>query len=252
MQDGDGRRWAGVAAKKVFFGHQSVGRNILDGVRDVALEDPALGVRVVDLPEDGTIRMPAIVHAALGKNQDPRSKVKAFVEVLDRGVGATADIAGMKFCYVDVTAGCDVDAVFEEYRVAVEALRKRYPHLTIVHCTVPVTRVEGTIKSAAKRLLGRPLTDKLDNVARNAFNARLIREFGGKDPVFDLAAAESTTAAGEQRGYRFGGREYLALLPEYTDDGGHLNALGRRVVAARFLDVLAAVAAQPRGGSRLP
>jgi len=39
--------------------------------------------------------------------------------------------------------------------------------------------------------------------------------------------------------FRKGNQIYFTLIPEYTDDGGHLNTLGRKIVAEQLLIFLA-------------
>jgi lysophospholipase L1-like esterase len=42
---------------------------------------------------------------------------------------------------------------------------------------------------------------------------------------------------------RQGGKVHYAMVPAYTTDGGHLNEVGRRIVARRLLVLLAGLAA---------
>ena len=67
----------------------------------------------------------------------------------------------------------------------------------------------------------------------------LSKEFAGKEPLFDLAAVEATTLDGKRTAFEHRGTPFHALLPAYTDDGGHLNKQGRRVAAEQLLILLA-------------
>jgi hypothetical protein len=78
-----------------------------------------------------------------------------------------------------------------------------------------------------------------DNHVRAGYNDLLHHEYGGKEPIFDLAALESTGPDRKTHTVRMGGERHPVLVPEYTDDGGHLNALGQRVVAEQLLLFLA-------------
>ena len=39
--------WSKLAGKRIFFGHQSVGENILDGISELVAANPKLGIRAV-------------------------------------------------------------------------------------------------------------------------------------------------------------------------------------------------------------
>ena len=84
----------------------------------------------------------------------------------------------------------------------------------------------------------RSLDEDADNVLRNAFNEKLRERVAG-EPLFDLAKVESTRADGSSSSFAQGGQQQHSLAQEYTDDGGHLNALGRRRAAIEFVRVLA-------------
>src|SRR5207253_1672047 len=112
----------------------------------------------------------------------------------------------------------------------------------IVHVTMPLTALAPTprpiafAKLVAKRVLGRPANDEHElNVRRNRFNTLLRDEYAGRDPIFDLARVESTDAQEGRSYFRQGADTVFTLAREYTDDGGHLNALGRRRAAVELL-----------------
>ncbi len=43
------------------------------------------------------------------------------------GIGQHVDVAMMKFCYVDITSGTDVNALFATYRETIAALERDFP-----------------------------------------------------------------------------------------------------------------------------
>ena len=234
-------QWEKLAACRVYFGHQSVGLNILEGVRDLMQENAALRLRIAETDRAEDLTSPVLAHSRVGSNRDPKSKIDAFVAKMEGSLGDKVGVALVKFCYVDVTSSTDVDRLFEDYRVAMGHLRRRFPHIVFVHVTVPLTVAESGSKPWLKRLLGRT-TGNDDNIQRTRFNDLLLNEYGGKEPVFDLALAESTAADGTRRQYEQGNATFYALLPDYTDDGGHLNLRGRRHVATQLLVCLAQAA----------
>ncbi len=235
--------WVVFSGKRVYFGHQSVGFNIVAGIEDLAADYPFLRLNLKETADAGAIEGPVFAHSRVGSNQNPRSKNQAFRELLSNGMGATLDLAAYKYCYVDIDDKTDIDAVFAAYRETVAAIHTAWPQLTLVHITVPLREAPVTWKTKIKLLLGKTnLWEFADNVARNRFNQRLLAEYGGREPVFDLARVESTFPDGRRHTFEVGGERFAALVPEYSDDGGHLNPVGRRHVAEQFLIFLATVA----------
>lgn len=235
--------WRPLAAKRIFFAHQSVGYNILDGIRDLAATSPDGGLRIVEGSEASLFDAPVLAHARLGRNGDPGSKVRAWERYLESGIGSRADFALYKFCYLDVVSATDARQVFEMYRTSAERLKGLYPKTTFIHVTVPLTTVQSGVKAALKRLLGRPLDGYAENAKRNEYNELLRSHYEGREPVFDLARIESASDGGTTT-YELQGRRYSSLTPAYTDDGGHLNAAGRRRAAENLLGMLAQLAAR--------
>ena len=225
-----------LSSRKIFFAHQSVGDNILSGVQLLAAvwqHEGSLTVR--ELAESDSLTEPGLYHAKIGNNGAPFTKIEGFREVLCRGDrGKGVDIALMKFCYADIDKGTDVEALFSQYGAAMAALRKRFPRLAIIHVTVPLTVHAGGMRSAARNLL---LGDRA-NVKRNQYNALVRSAFSGREPLFDLADAESERETGRYEVFRFKGSLYRALSPTFSADGGHLNGAGRQALGLAFLSVL--------------
>jgi hypothetical protein len=90
------------------------------------------------------------------------------------------------------------------------------------------------------RPIPRPLTD---NARRAEFNDLMRQTYGGREPVFDLAAAEATFPDGARELHLLHGRQIEALAHSYTDDGGHLNAIGRVQVARSLAATLGSLVA---------
>jgi hypothetical protein len=229
---------ASLASKKIFFGHQSVGNNVIKGIRDLAILDPRLKLNIVKSPDPQSIASPALVEFDIGQNGNPQSKIDAFASVLNKGMGAQGGIAMFKFCYVDIESSTDIAGMFAGYRDAISALKTKYPSLKIVHVTVPLTAVEPAAKAWIKRLLGKATRQEV-NVKRNEFNDLMRQTYAGIDPIFDLAEVESTYGNGSRSYFMQGNARIYTLAPEFTADGGHLNGVGRRMAAERLLLVLA-------------
>ena len=225
-----------VARERIYFGHQSVGANLLQGIRELAGE-AGVPVRIVRADQASEVPAATFGHTFVAENGHPFRKLESFRAALG---SASVDIALVKFCYVDIRADTDVKALFERYRETIAGLRRANPRTIFVHVTLPLTTEQTGFKALAKRLLGRAPYGTIENVRREEYN-RLLREaYAGREPLFDLARIESTAPDGTAARVHWNGVLAPALAPAYTDDGGHLNAEGRRRAARELIAVLAA------------
>ncbi len=231
-------QWQELSAKRIFFGHQSVGFNIVEGLNDILQKNPQTRVKVVETSDPKTFDEPLFAHAPIGKNYDPKSKVDAFVEIMDHGLGNKADVAFFKFCYVDIMAGADVQKVFDYYVEKMEYLKQKYTKTKFIHVTVPLTGIQTGPKALIKRLIGRSPDGYSDDVKRNQYNDLLRMHYSGKEPVFDLAKAESLRPDGKYATFSQDGKKFDYLPQEYTSYGGHLNKKGMQRAAQDLLLLL--------------
>jgi hypothetical protein len=235
--------WRGVAGRTVLFGHQSVGGNILDGVRELAAEHAATG-------SPGRLRLlsgaaaethdPAFIEFPVGQNGDPRSKAADFAAVLARAPRREGTIALYKHCYLDIGPATDAASMFREYAETLRTLHALYPALTLVHVTIPLTTLERPPERILRTLLGRSTRREL-NAKRSRFNQLMREAYEGREPIFDLARMESTRPDGSRCYVVQRGDTVYALAAEWTGDGGHLNRDGSRKAAAELLALLARV-----------
>jgi len=239
--------WQKLSEKKIYFGHKSVGQNIVEGVQDVLKQFPQIKMNILESNKPEDFSAPVFAHSEVGSNSDPASKMKAFAGILDRGVGHKADIAFFKFCWIDILPVTNAEKVFADYESFMARQREKYPQTTFIHVTVPLTSNQSGIKAWFKK--GKDLIKKLigrvnvyDNVKRNEFNEMLRQRYEGEEPIFDLARIEATLPGEGQDAAKPKGKIDDSLLPLYTDDGGHLNGLGRKVVAEKLLVLLAQLA----------
>lgn len=237
LQRGDVARWRAVARRPVYFGHQSVGEDITAGLS--ALNDEFdLGLRIVQTRVPSAVAQPAFVHFHAGRNQDPASKNADLLKILAARPRPDHALVLLKYCYVDVDQSTNVAAVFASYMAMVETIRARYPDVTIIHATVPLTTVETATKARVKRLLGRH-TSREDALARQRYNALMRVAFAGREPLFDIARLEAGRGDGGRSTYALGDQQIEVLSDENTRDGGHLNQHGQRLVARELLNLLA-------------
>lgn len=230
-------QWQRLSQRAIYFGHQSVGENILDGIRDLASENAHIRLRIVSGHAEPTSA--ALHEFLIGQNGDVDSKNTAFLSATQGALGPRP-VLMFKYCYVDMDAQTDAKRMFEAYRQTVSVLRAKHPQAVIVHVTAPLVAESSLFRYYINAVRGIPTT-RDENARRNEYNQLLRSTYAGKEPVFDLAAAESTHADGRRSHVIVDGKPVDSLAPEWTDDGGHLNKRGRRRVAAQFLMTLAAL-----------
>lgn len=229
-------QWRALAGRRMYFGHQSVGGNIIDGVKAVLADHPEIPLRVIEASTLDSASGPGLYHARIGHNGDPSSKVAAFDSIVG---GGDPSVAMLKFCFVDVNGHTDPDSLFAAYQREMSALHARLPNLVIVHVTMPLTQTtEGRRDLLMAKLRGQANSYEL-NVIRNRYNALLRQAYAGREPVFDLARFESTRPDGSRAFFLRGADTVYKAASETTDNGGHLTGAGRRGAAEAFLAVLA-------------
>jgi hypothetical protein len=237
--------WEKLAGKKIFFGHQSVGYNIIEGMMNIINGGDDIKLNIVESCESSAFDMPVFAHSQVGRNMDPASKIKGFVDIMDAGVGKKADIAFFKFCYIDIMRDSDPHKIFNLYREALEELKARYPETKFLHVTIPLRStpkgIERNLKQSVKLLIGKPgVLD--DNIKRERYNELLRNAYSKTDPLFDLALIETINSDGFRCYATKGGEKVYVMVPEYTEDGGHLNNQGKKKVAEQMLISLAQIA----------
>ena len=227
-----------VRARRIFFGHQSVGVDIMKGIRDLA--GATGGILPAFVPGDTEALPPGgwFADSRIGRNNYPLEKCAAFRDAVSRLGPKSLDIALMKFCYADIGPGTNPADVFDAYARAVGDLRHAFPGITFVHATVPYTVRTPWWKTQAKSLFGRNDRSRGANLQRTRYNALLAERFGG-EMLFDIARVESTYPDGRRESYTYEGETAFSLVGAYTTDGGHLNDTGRRLAARELLRVLA-------------
>lgn len=225
-----------LSKKKIFFGHQSVGYNIIDGLSDIIKKSKVEQLNIKETRNIDDYKVPIFGHATVGQNKNPVSKIDAFEKIMNDGFGKKVNIAFFKFCYVDITSDTDVDELFNYYKTRMNHLIKKYPKVKFIHFTIPLRKIRRSrgITGFIKGLIGREDRHMVDNIERFNYNALLKKEYSDK-VIFDLAKFESTYPDNSREGFKKGGELYYALVPQFTDDGGHLNKNGQKFVSQQFL-----------------
>jgi hypothetical protein len=231
--------WVELSKKKYYFGHQSVGNNLVAGIRDLMAEFPAIKINIVGIDDIQKKNDGFFAHSRIGKNSEPYSKIDEFVRILDNKLGARTDAAALKFCFVDIRSNSNIEELFLNYRETMQRLKLKYPQMTVIHFTEPLTINKKSLKTRIKLLMKKKEIWELDNnVRRNEYNSMLVNYYKGKEPIFDIALLESTFPDGSRSTFKRNKKSYYSLVPGYTKDGAHLNEIGRKKVAGEFLLLL--------------
>ena len=229
-----------VASARILLGHQSVGRDVIAGLKSLAAESRT-ALRVVEIdgvpPDDG----PGLFSNHIGNNGDPGSKCEAFGQLLLHPERPQYDVAMMKFCYADLREGTPMsaDEMLDRYERLTRSIREQRPDVRLVHVTMPLKAEPIGKKTWLKRKLGMSVDGDDANVHRNKFNEGLRARYG-KEPMLDLATLESTLPDGTRSSFERDGKTVYQLAGHYTHDGGHLNEIGKRRAAIAFVRTLAA------------
>ena len=241
--------WEELSKKRIYFGHQSVGQNILVGVKMLMEANSHIQVNLIETHNPADFNDGIFAHSNVGENRKPKSKIDSFAQIIESDLCKKANIAFFKFCYVDIDSKTDLLEIFEYYKKTMSYLKQKYPNIVFIHVTVPLRTVQSGIKVPLKKLVGKPVEGYCDNISRNDFNKILISEYGDKQPIFDLAMIESISPDGRRSSFSYEGKTYYSLFPEYTNDGGHLNDIGSRKVAEQLLVFLANLSHHSTAGS---
>lgn len=213
----------------MFFGHQSVGYNLIAGFQEVYPDVPVYE----KLPESDK---PGLYHLFIGENEKPKQKMDEFAEHVKLLPEKGNMIAFMKLCYLDVDQYTDVEDLFGHYKSVVDIIKAERPDINLIHYTVPIVVRDSWPKRLIKGLFGRDAWGVLDNLQRYNYNELIRDEYGTM--VFDIAALESTTPDGAMLTAKDKGTEYQVLFSGYSSDGSHLNSHGSKYIALKFIEFI--------------
>ncbi len=222
----------------VFFGHQSVGNNILAGLDAISASDDRYLINHSYVSDWYQLShwTPSYGHGSgglgdhdVGENYDPASKIASFTGYMtaedDDGetIGGNARIAFFKFCFVDIDEGTDAGELLSDYIEAMQSLESRFPSTIFVYATAPLLTSEGE-----------------DNVRHDEYNALLRAYCDGNDrPLFDIADLEAANADGTRATFMHDGTAYDKLSSDWSNGTDpHLNENGGRRIARAMILML--------------
>ena len=212
--------------RKVYFGHKSVGGNIVAGIRRIsdinlrtAYNQPEQNDQSLRTTIEQLTGGPAFVEHDIGSDGLPFNKIASFERFMNDIIRDHVEIAFFKFCYMDFDAQTDVQALITAYKEAMDRLHARFPQVIFAHFTVPLYHRAASF----------------DNNKREQFS-QWVRETY-KSKVFDLATIESVDPNGKTALSH--DNVTIAMADEWTDDGGHLNEAGQNRMAGALIAFLA-------------
>jgi hypothetical protein len=233
-----------IAQKKIYFGHQSVGGNIIDGLKDLLEMSGENNLNILNLHHSPQITESYFAHSYIGKNTDAHSKCMDFGETLKKTFHSELDFALLKFCFVDMRGEDNPETIFELYKNTIDTLKSDFPHTTFIHATIPLTSHNVNFKLKLRRLAKKILSKRdyspIDNINRYKYN-QLLRAYYKDELIFDIAKIESTYSDGRREVFIQNQHEYESLIFEYSYDAAHLNEFGRQRAALELIGILAEV-----------
>lgn len=231
-------QWQRVAQMRIVFGHQSVGGNILDGIRQAA---DAQHVPLVLTESRTPLAGAGIQHFKVGHNEQPEGKLTDFRTVLADNFAAgtpAPDVALLKLCYIDFGQSVDPKQLAQHYITTVDDLAREHPETVFVPMTSPLTTVQTGPKAWLKKALGKDPGGYAANARRQVFNETLRARYQADRLLFDVAALESGNG---QSHVESGDARIEVLNPLLTYDDGHLNMEGQQLVGGALVAHLATV-----------
>jgi hypothetical protein len=212
--------FAGVAKQKIFFAHASVGANILHGLVDLrqadAVKYPLIPVKAESDPPEATSQ--GTIYECARGNPSWTEKISGFKASIESGwQAARVDVVMNKLCYIDQAAE------WKAYCESIGALEVEFPGTKFVYWTMPITTSNNS-----------------NEVLRSRYNQNLRAWIADQTNkiLFDIADIESWSPAGRRQTFTSKNVSHDKLFSGYSQDGGHLNAVGRVRAAIAIYSLL--------------
>jgi hypothetical protein len=115
LQDIKESKWNNLSKKKIYFGHQSVGSDIIRGIEDLQKINPIINLNILEKSNSNIHKSGVFLHSKIGINNKPSTKIDDFFNIFEQELKDSVDIAFLKLCYVDIAANTDIQNLFELY-----------------------------------------------------------------------------------------------------------------------------------------
>jgi hypothetical protein len=228
-----------LQTKRIYFGHQSVGEDIMNGLRSILRENSDVRLNLVTAKGDVDLPGTFFLDSFVGENRRTDLKCADFARCIDSLTGGRLDIALLKFCFADIQRETNIGEILDRYTATIDSLKRRHPGVRFVHVTVPLSAGTTGLKRLVNSVLGRAGNNDMANLNRHRFSEMLKKRFSG-EPVFDLESIESTYPDGTRETSTVGAETAYSLIGDYAaEDGDHLNEKGRDLAARSLVRLLA-------------
>jgi hypothetical protein len=222
-----------ISQNNIYFGHRSVGQNIIEGLTKINSEYGNNEIKIKELQNISDYKGNYFIHSNIGNNGDPKSKFKEFAKIIDNS--ANINIAMMKLCFVDFNKNTDVMDIFNSYTSMIDSLQNKFPSITFLHFTVPLKSQPSWANKIKDIIKNREKEDPRENLKRNEYNELILSKYS-KDYIFDLAGAESTYPDGKREFMMVDDKISYTLINNYSTDGGHLNVEGQQIITTKLIN----------------
>lgn len=74
--------WDNLAKKKIYFAHQSVGYNIIDGVKEIIKKNPHIHLNIIETTKKTDLKGGFFAHSKIGQNKLLSQRVTNFLNYL--------------------------------------------------------------------------------------------------------------------------------------------------------------------------
>jgi len=70
--------WTRLSGQRYFFGHRSVGSNIIEGIVDLKKESNTTRFTISEINNNSDLQGNVFTHLSIGRNLEPKSKIDGF------------------------------------------------------------------------------------------------------------------------------------------------------------------------------
>src|SRR5512143_1998993 len=85
--EGQEATFQALSTRRIYFGHQSVGADIVKGIQEITAGEQSARLHVVMTADPTAFGQPVFAHSRIGENGNPDSKIDQFAAIIRGGVG---------------------------------------------------------------------------------------------------------------------------------------------------------------------